>query len=82
MCSSSLRVIAKWEHIEKQYKHDTNFMIRLLYKLTETPTCFLLLSVPWKWTLPHKSWAIQEHREFKLWLSSGKETLFLFILFS
>ena len=33
---SQLPVIAKWEHIEKLYKHDRHFMIRMLYKLTDT----------------------------------------------
>jgi hypothetical protein len=39
-------VIAKWEHIEELYKHDRDFMIGMLYKLT--PTWPLLLSVPRK----------------------------------
>ena len=29
-------VIAKWEHIQKLYKHDRDCMIRMLYKLTDT----------------------------------------------
>jgi len=33
---SQLPVIAKWEHIEKLYKRDKPFMIRSLYKLTDT----------------------------------------------
>jgi hypothetical protein len=33
---SQLPVIAKWEHIEKLYKHDRDFMINMLYKLTDT----------------------------------------------
>ena len=33
---SQLPVIAKWEHIEKLYKHDRDFMSRMLYKLTDT----------------------------------------------
>jgi hypothetical protein len=33
---SQLRVIAKWEHIEKLYKHDKHGVILMLYKLTDT----------------------------------------------
>jgi hypothetical protein len=33
---SQLPVIAKWEHIEKLYKQEKNFMICMLYKLTNT----------------------------------------------
>jgi hypothetical protein len=33
---SQLHVIAKWEHIEKLYKHYKHGMIRMLYKLTDT----------------------------------------------
>jgi hypothetical protein len=34
--NSKLPVIAKWEHIEKLYKHDKPGMIRTLYKLTDS----------------------------------------------
>jgi hypothetical protein len=33
---SQFPVVAKWEHIEKLYKHDKDFMICMLYKLTDT----------------------------------------------
>jgi hypothetical protein len=33
---SQLPVIARWEHIEKLYKQEKNYMIRMLYKLTDT----------------------------------------------
>ena len=33
---SQLPVVATWEHIEKLYKRDKPFMIRSLYKLTDT----------------------------------------------
>jgi len=33
---SQLPAVAKWEHIEKLYKHDRDRMICMLYKLTYT----------------------------------------------
>jgi hypothetical protein len=33
---SQLPAIAKWEHIEKLYKRDKPYLIRSLYKLTDT----------------------------------------------
>jgi hypothetical protein len=34
--NSQLPVIAKWEHIEKLFKHDKHSMICVLCKLTDT----------------------------------------------
>ena len=34
--ASQLPVVAKWEHIEKLYKHDRDCMIRMLFKLKDT----------------------------------------------
>jgi len=56
-CLDNQLTVTKWEHTEKLHKHDWDFMIRMLYKLT--PTWPLLLSVPWKWAWPIKSWATQ-----------------------
>jgi hypothetical protein len=46
--NSQLPVIAKWEHIEKLFRHYKHGMIRMLYKLTDTHLPLLLI-VPWKW---------------------------------
>ena len=36
LLDSQLRAVAKWEHIAKLYKRDKPYLIRSLYKLTDT----------------------------------------------
>jgi hypothetical protein len=73
-------VIAKWEHIEKVYKHDKHGMIHTLYKLSDThpgPVSHFAMKV----SLAAQMMSHTVQHEFAAWCLMVRNSVYIHLMF-